>query len=67
MVDIGYHYVACNAAGQPIDTDGDGLPDYLEDVNGNGNGEDDPTSWLSYNSSNGLSPGNGLVVFTPLK
>jgi hypothetical protein len=49
------------------DTDGDGIPDYLEDANGNGNGADDPTSWQSYNSLNGLTSGNGLRVFTPLK
>jgi hypothetical protein len=67
IVDIGYHYVACNAAGQPIDTDGDGLPDYLEDWNGNGSGGDDFTSWLVYDSANGLSPASGLIVFTPLK
>jgi len=44
VVDIGYHYVALDASGNPIDTDGDGVPDYLEDVNGNGiadGGEDD--------------------------
>jgi len=35
-VDIGFHYVAVNASGNPIDTDGDGLADYFEDANGNG-------------------------------
>jgi hypothetical protein len=36
IVDIGYHYVAVDAYGNPIDTNGDGIPDYLEDANGNG-------------------------------
>ena len=36
VVDIGYHYVAVDATCSPIDSDGDGVPDYLEDVNGNG-------------------------------
>ena len=67
QVSIGYHYVALDAQGQPLDTDGDGLPDYLEDVNGNGAGADDPTSWQSYNSAHGLVAGQGLLVFTPLK
>jgi hypothetical protein len=35
VVDIGYHYVALDTYGNPIDTDGDGVPDYLEDSNGN--------------------------------
>jgi hypothetical protein len=53
----------------PVDTDGDGIPDCLEDANGNGlydagSGE---TDWLAYTSLNGLSPSNGLQVFTPLK
>lgn len=36
LVDIGYHYVALDGNGNPIDSDGDGIPDYLEDSNGNG-------------------------------
>ena len=36
QVDIGYHYVATDAYGNPLDTDGDGIPDYIEDANGNG-------------------------------
>ena len=35
-MDIGYHYVATDAYGNPLDSNGDGIPDYLEDVNGNG-------------------------------
>jgi hypothetical protein len=67
-VDIGFHYVAINpGTGQPYDTDGDGVPDYLEDVNGDGSATGDPTSWLIYDSANGLSAGTGLKVFTPLK
>jgi len=68
IVDIGFHYVAVDPnTGQPYDTDGDGVPDYLEDTNGNGNGADDLTSWQVYNSPNGLVSGSGLQVFTPLK
>jgi hypothetical protein len=36
VVDVGLHYLALDALGQPVDTDGDGLADYLEDRNGNG-------------------------------
>jgi hypothetical protein len=36
IVDIGFHYVAVDSSGNPIDTNGDGLPDYLSDANGNG-------------------------------
>jgi hypothetical protein len=67
VVDIGLHYVALDANSQPVDTDGDGMPDYFEDRNGNGNGADDPTSWQTYNSPNGLTGNPGLQVFTPLK
>ena len=46
-LDLGFHYVAVNASGQPIDTDGDGLPDYLEDGNGNGSLDTGETGWAS--------------------
>ena len=36
QVDIGWHYVALDGSGNPVDTDGDGIPDYREDVNGDG-------------------------------
>ena len=36
IVDIGFHYVAVGTNGLPFDTNGDGVPDYLEDANGNG-------------------------------
>src|SRR5262249_4377339 len=36
IVDIGFHYVATDSTGQPLDSDSDGLPDYVEDANGNG-------------------------------
>jgi hypothetical protein len=36
IVDLGYHYAALDANGSPVDSDGDGIPDYLEDANGNG-------------------------------
>lgn len=67
VVEIGHHYVATDGNGWPLDTDGDGIPDYFEDTNGNGNGNDDATSWQNYNSPNGLTAGSGLQVFTPLK
>jgi hypothetical protein len=35
-VDIGFHYVATDSNGNPLDANGDGIPDYLSDANGNG-------------------------------
>jgi len=69
QVDIGLHYVALDANGQPVDTDGDGLPDWLEDRNGDGVfGSGDLSDWEEYNSENGItSAQTGLQVFTPLK
>jgi hypothetical protein len=36
VVSIGYHYVATDQYGNPLDSNGDGIPDYLEDANGDG-------------------------------
>jgi len=36
IVDISYHYVATDTNGVPLDSNGDGIPDYIEDANGNG-------------------------------
>jgi hypothetical protein len=46
-VDIGFHYVAVNSAGQPIDTDGDSLADYFEDTDGDGTVDSGEASWSS--------------------
>ena len=67
VVDVSFHYVAVDANGIPQDYDGDGLPDYLEDANGNGAVNTGETDWRAYNSPNGLTGGDGLRVFTPLK
>ena len=67
QVDIGFHFVATDTSGKPIDTDGDGYSDVQEDINGDGVATGDPTSWINYNSPNGLASGAGLQVFTPLK
>ena len=66
MVDIGFHYVATNANGSPLDEDSDGTPDYLEDLNGNGtvdSGETDSQS-TGDNSLRVLitRPGNGSIL-----
>jgi hypothetical protein len=66
IVTIGYHYVATDAYGNPLDSNGDGIPDYLEDANGDGIFDaGDLGEWKI--SPFGLAGGNGLQVFTPLK
>jgi hypothetical protein len=69
IVDIGYHYVATIAPdyyGGPLDANKNGIPDYLEDANGNGLFDTgDLGEWQL--SPYGLNTGNGLQVFTPLK
>lgn len=47
IVDIGYHYVATDQYGNPLDSNGDGIPDYLEDPAGNGSGNWDTTLLLN--------------------
>jgi hypothetical protein len=66
-VDLGYHLIALDGSGQPLDTDGDGLSSWWEDLNGNGVFDLGESNWNSYNSLNGLSGTPGLQVFTPLK
>jgi hypothetical protein len=66
VVDIGYHYVALGTNGFPVDTDGDGIPDYLEDANGNGVVDSGETDWKSA-SDPGLKvlitrPKNGGII-----
>ena len=36
IVSIGYHYVATDQYGNPLDSNGNGIPDYIEDTNGLG-------------------------------
>jgi len=67
-VDIGFHYVALDlSTGDPLDADGDGLPDYFEDWNGNGAFDAGETSWTNYTSIYNVGSGPGLKVYTILK
>jgi len=62
VVDIGYHYMALNTSGTAMDTDGDGLPDYLEDPNGNGVFDaGDPFDWKNADAD---GSGGGTAVFS---
>jgi hypothetical protein len=47
QVDIGYHYIGVDANGAPLDTDGDGIPNYREDRDGDGVVDSGETSWTS--------------------
>jgi hypothetical protein len=45
QVDIGFHYVATDQYGNPLDSNADGIPDYLEDANGDGIVNNGETNW----------------------
>ena len=76
MVNIGVHYVAANNYGRPKDSDGDGIPDYVENWHGDGLYDlhtDTETDWQNP-MTDGVTPdaynavyddvdlsGNGLV------
>ena len=48
IVSRGYHYIALDSTGEPIDTTDDGLPDYVKDSNGDGVYDSgDLANWLS--------------------
>jgi hypothetical protein len=65
IVDMGFHYVALDVQGNPIDTDGDGIPDYLEDVNGNGIADAGETDWKNRDSDyDGINDGAELLAGT---
>ena len=66
VVNLGAHYVA-TVNGLPSDDDGDGVPDYAEDLNGNGAVDAGETHWQNYVPENGLTGNPGLEVFTPLR
>ena len=65
IVDIGLHYVATDPFGNPIDTDGDGIPDYLEDANGNGIYDaGDSSNWQLFSTDGtGMSDGWEIKYF----
>jgi hypothetical protein len=55
MVDIGFHYAATTSNKLPTDGDGDGLADWIEDVNGDGG-----TTGETFRFNNADSNSNGL-------
>jgi len=64
-VDIGFHYVAVNSSGNPIDTDGDGIPDHREDRNGNGIVDPGETPYSFPPTVVLTSPTSGATFDTP--
>jgi hypothetical protein len=48
LLDLGYHSVAVDTNGLPIDTAGAGVPDYLADANGNGIVDPGERDWRDY-------------------
>jgi hypothetical protein len=63
-VSIGFHYVAVDQYGNPLDSNGDGIPDYLEDANGDGIYDTgDPGNWQGLNLNVIITrPRNGSIL-----
>jgi hypothetical protein len=60
IVDIGFHYVAADASGNPLNGDSDNTPDYLEDMNGNGTVDFGELNW-----QNGGDGGLRVLITRP--
>jgi len=61
-VDIGFHYVATDANGTPLDYDEDGVPDYWEDQNGNGTTNTGEINWQDADTdADGVNDGLELL------
>jgi RHS repeat-associated protein len=64
-VDIGWHFPATGADGQPLDTDGDGIANVREDLNGNGSLDAGETPWLlgiiAHPQSRSVNAGSNVV------
>jgi alpha-tubulin suppressor-like RCC1 family protein len=61
IVDLGFAYVAVGSNGNPQDSNGDGIPDYLEDANGNGLVENGENPWMAPPMIT-LQPTNLIVI-----
>lgn len=61
QVNIGPAYLTLDNAGNPVDSNGDGVPDFIADRNGNGLEDADEMPWTSANSGTLaiLSPADG--------
>lgn len=62
-VDIGFHYVRTSPGGVIYDTDGDNMPDYLEDLNGNG-ATFQETGETRYDISNNLGSSGNVLIYS---
>ena len=65
-LDVGYHYVAVDSNTNAIDSNGDGIPDYASDANGNGTVDSAEIGW-NITGDLGLSvlitkPKNGSLI-----
>jgi hypothetical protein len=62
-VDVGYHPLAVGTDNLALDYDSDGIPDYLEDIDGNGVVSSIETDWQTCDTDgDGLSDGYELYV-----
>ena len=52
VLDLGFHYIALNSDSEANDYDGDGLADYLEDANGNGDLDSGETAFDDADTDN---------------
>jgi len=56
-MDLGFHYVVLNGSNLPVDTDGDGIPDYLD-------GDSDGDGILDYQDGDPNNTGIGVLSIT---